>query len=57
MDSRCNYFTVPFLLRRLVAEDVVPWISFYAIEFRFPSYSYLSHPIRYMEVLQWWMVR
>ena len=31
--------------------------AFYAIEFRFPSYSYLSHPIRYMEVLQWWMVR
>ena len=57
MDSRCLGGAFPLLLRWLVAEDVVPWISFYAIELRFPSYNYVSHSIRYMEVLQWWVVR
>ena len=57
MDSRCVGCAFPLLLWRLVAEDVVSWFLVHTIEFRFPSYSYLSHPIRYMEVLQWWMVR
>ena len=57
MDSRCLGGAFPLLLRWLVAEDLVLWLPICSTELCFITHCYFSHPVRYMEGLQWWVVR
>lgn len=51
MDRRCFGGIIPFLLRGMVAEDVVPWFPVCSPEFCFTSYHYFSHPVVGLEIL------